>query len=266
MRRYFIRLAYDGKPFHGWQSQDNAVSVQQLLEERFSAVTGIQVAITGCGRTDTGVHATDYFAHADLPSALADHPEFVLRMNGFLPSSVVIRAIYPMKPDAHARFDAVSRSYEYRIVRARDPFRVGRAWYLYGELDLFAMEQAAAMLVGEKDFASFCKAGGNQKSTRCTVTAAVWEENEGEWVFHISANRFLRNMVRAVVGSLVEVGQGKMTLNGFAEMLDAGDRSLAGQSAPACGLYLTQVIYPSVLFADDLAHEPFVEKKAEVKV
>lgn len=239
--RFFLEIAYSGTPFHGWQRQPNAVTVQQCVEESLATVLRHPTQVTGCGRTDTGVHASQYFLHFDADQ-LPDR--FLFGLNGVLPTEISAIRIAEVDAEAHARFDATSRSYEYHIHQRKDPFLDGLSAAIYADLDVKAMQQASLLLLDHDDFASFCKVGSDVKTTLCNVTHVAWSPMGHRLVFSISANRFLRNMVRAIVGTLLDVGMGKTSVEQFAEILDAGDRTVAGKSAAACGLYLTKVEYP----------------------
>lgn len=242
-KRYFIHLAYNGTNYAGWQIQPNALSVQQTLNEALSTILRTEVYVVGAGRTDTGVHARQMYAHVDCdlpfePTALA------YRLNRFLPPDIAIYEIFPVDADAHARFSATSRSYQYFISPKKNPFAYTSAWILERPLDIPAMNEASVLLLGEKDFGAFSKSNTQTKTNICNVSHAQWVLEGDLFVFHITANRFLRNMVRAIVGSLVDVGQNKTTVAGFQDIVTAKDRTLAGESAPAHGLYLTHVAYP----------------------
>ncbi len=246
--RYFIRFAYDGTAFHGSQRQPNGITVQETMEQALAMIFREEVPLTFAGRTDAGVHAREMFAHFDLPDN--DNSKFLIqnskfRLNGILPNSIAIFDIYPVKDDAHARFDAVRRTYEYHVVDHKDPFLCTQATRIRPGLDFAAMNEAAQLLIGKQDFASFCRTNTDVKTTICDLTHAEWKElGNGYAVFTIAADRFLRNMVRAVVGTLFEVGRGKMTKEQFAEVITQHNRCVAGDSAPAEGLFLTHVEYP----------------------
>ena len=242
--RYFIRLAYFGKNFHGWQVQPNAHTVQELLNKSLSTIVQEEINVVGAGRTDTGVHAKEMYAHFDVKNEIADAALFLNRLNKMLGAYVAVFDLIAVKPDAHARFDAVARSYEYRISQRKDPFQRDFAAYLRYDLDLEKMQNACGFLLGEHDFSSFSKSNTQTHTNICNVTEASWVATETNLVFKIKANRFLRNMVRAIVGSLLEVGRGRMSLSEFEKMIAAKDRRLAGESVPAQGLYLTEVSYP----------------------
>lgn len=241
--RYFIQLSYNGANYAGWQIQPNAPSVQQTLNEALSLLLRQDIYVVGAGRTDTGVHAREMFAHFDVLESLKEQ-DLVYRLNRFLPADIAIRNIFPVANDAHARFSAISRSYQYVISPQKDPFYTGLAWIMERKLDVAAMNEAAHHLLGTKDFGAFSRSNTQTKTDICNVTAAFWQQEEDFLVFHISANRFLRNMVRAVVGTLVDVGLNKTSVQRFVEIIEMKDRTLAGESAPAHGLYLTQITYP----------------------
>lgn len=237
--RYFVEFAYNGSGFHGSQRQPNALTVQEVMEDAFSMVFREPVSLTFAGRTDAGVHAEQMFAHLDVPVSVERLAFSAERLNSLLPPSIVIRRIFPVADDMHARFSAVERTYEYRITTTKDPFREHQVARVASGLDFEAMNKAARLLLGTHDFASFCKVHTDVKTTICTVSRAEWGNN----VFTITADRFLRNMVRAVVGTLFEVGRGKMSEAEFQNVIDCRNRCAAGQSAPAEGLFLTKVCY-----------------------
>lgn len=253
--RYFIRLSYAGTAYHGWQIQENAHTVQACLEEALGRLLGQEVGLTGCGRTDTGVHAHAYVAHFDLDRELeAGH--FLYKINAILPTDIRVHALCPVSPTAHARFDANERTYKYFLSPSKEPFLEKVTARCPFPLDLEAMNRAAALLLGTHDFTSFAKLHAPTKTNVCTLSRASWTREElppfgtsPVWVFTISANRFLRNMVRAVVGSLIEVGRGKRPEAWVAQLLQARDRCLAGGSVPAQGLHLWAVGYPAEVLA-----------------
>lgn len=244
--RYFIELAFNGTKYAGWQIQPNAPSVQQTLNEALSTLLREQVYVVGAGRTDTGVHAKQMYAHFEVEAAFIEQ-DLCYRLNRYLPVDITIKQILPVAADAHARFSAISRSYEYHISAQKNPFLNGLAWILERPLDVNAMNLAAKVLLGEKDFKAFSRSNTQTKTNICHVTEAHWVQNQDGLVFHITANRFLRNMVRAIVGTLVNVGQNKTDQTRFEEILASKDRTLAGESAPACGLFLSKIIYPETL-------------------
>lgn len=240
--RYFIELSYKGTEYHGWQIQPDANSVQEEIQTAISKILQENIEIVGAGRTDAGVHASQMFAHFD--SARELNTDFVYKFNSLLPNDIVIHSISTVADDAHARFDAISRSYEYHIWLGRNPFLLETSWQLYRqELDIERMNLAAKLLLDYTDFECFSKVKTDVKTFNCEVTEAVWKQEDAKLVFHITANRFLRNMVRAIVGTLLEVGQGKKTVDDFKKVIESKKRSEAGLSVPAQGLFLTQVRY-----------------------
>ncbi len=247
--RYFIEIAFDGSAYHGWQIQRNAVTVQELLDNALSTLLRQPVATVGCGRTDTGVHAKQLFAHFDLDAAvfpMVNH-DFVYKLNALLPHDIAAKRLIAVEPEAHARFDAVSRSYEYHIHLEKNPFLHGRSWLLRDLPDVSAMNEAAGILQQYEDFSCFSKSNTQVQTNNCRITRAEWHwVNDSQLVFHISANRFLRNMVRAIVGTLIEIGRGERNPAYMHTVIQSKDRSIAGMSVPACGLYLTKVEYPEV--------------------
>lgn len=236
-------MAYSGSRYHGWQIQPHSPSVQQTVEQCLSLKLGQPVSITGCGRTDTGVHARNYYAHFDLEQAL-DYPEALAnQLNTFLSDDIVIYQIWQVSSELHARFDAVSRTYHYYITRTKNPFHTNDAYYLYGDLDVAKMQEAANLLFEYEDFTSFSKVHTQVKTNNCKILEARWLEQDGLLVFRIKADRFLRNMVRAIVGTLLEVGKGRMTLEEFRAVIERKDRCEAGTSVPAHALFLEEVEY-----------------------
>lgn len=240
--RYLLQLSYHGKAYHGWQKQHNATSVQQVVEEKLSLLIGENIEVLGCGRTDTGVHAKQYFAHFDSTKSI-DTNRILYRLQQLFPTDIAAHQLTPVSDAFNARFDAKLRTYEYWITQQRNPFLTELACYQYGPFDVEAMNNCAQLLLGEHDFECFSKVHTQVNHFMCTVTEAYWAQKDEKLVFTISANRFLRNMVRAVVGTLIEVGRGKITEADFRLILESKNRSEAGQSVPAHGLYLTQVIY-----------------------
>lgn len=260
-QRHFIELSYDGTNYHGWQIQPNAVTVQELLDDALSTVLREPIETTGCGRTDSGVHATQFFAHFDSksmvnsqwsiagPAKTIDHgpstmdSKLINSINSVLPSGIAIKRIIPVHPDAHARFDATLRSYEYHIHFGKDPFKLNRSWELRDKPDIALMNEAAKIITGYTDFSCFSKSNTQTFTNNCKITRAEWVESESGFVFHISADRFLRNMVRAVVGTLLQVGRKEIEPEAIRQIIESKNRSKAGTSVPACGLYLTEVKY-----------------------
>jgi len=244
-QRYFIELAYDGTNYHGWQIQPNAVTVQELLEKALTILLRQPIEIVGCGRTDAGVHAKEYFMHLDVETM--GHRPWTMdkrSLNALLPNDIAIKNIIPIHADAHARFDATLRSYEYHIHFEKDPFLNGYSWLLRDKLNLDLMNQAAAIIMEYTDFSCFSKSNTQVKTNNCKIVKAEWVETENGIVFHISADRFLRNMVRAIVGTLLMVGKGDMQPEAIRQIIESKNRSNAGTSVPACGLYLTEIKYP----------------------
>lgn len=240
--RYFLSLSYFGEAYHGWQRQPNAVTVQEVIEHALSTLIRSAISIVGAGRTDTGVHAREIFAHFDTEIELPE--DLVHRLNRLLPEDIAVNGLKEVPEEAHARFSAVARTYEYHIVRRKDPFERDRAYLLTRPLDIQAMNEAAELLKSYVDFECFSKSNTDVNTFNCQITSAYWEERGDLLIFHITADRFLRNMVRAIVGTLLEVGMGKLTLQDVKAIIKSKDRSEAGVSVPAKGLYLTRVDYP----------------------
>lgn len=249
-QRYFIELAYDGTRYHGWQVQPNAVTVQELLNKALTTVLRQPIEVTGCGRTDTGVHATEFFAHftPQLPeggvSTAPPSGSWGARINAILPSDIAIKNIIPVHNDAHARFDATLRSYQYHIHFKKDPFKHNYSWLIKDRPDIALMNEAAAIIMEYTDFSCFSKSNTQVKTNNCKISRAEWLEINDGIVFHISADRFLRNMVRAIVGTLMQVGRKAIKPEDVRAIIESKNRSEAGTSVPACGLYLTEVKYP----------------------
>lgn len=245
--RYFITFAYDGTDFHGSQTQPNGNTVQAEMEAAFATILRQAVPLTFAGRTDAGVHAEKMVAHFDVEQSLPAN--FGARLNNLLPASIAVRNLYRVSDEAHARFDATARTYHYRITTRKDPFLCVNHARVAAGLDFEAMNKAAQLLLGKQDFASFCRVHTDVKTTICDVREARWVRvNETEAYFVITADRFLRNMVRAVVGTLFEIGKGRMTEAQLAEVIAAHNRCKAGHSAPAEGLSLVDIQYPDSLF------------------
>lgn len=243
--RYFIHCAYDGTAYCGWQRQNNAITVQEVLENALGTLLGCGTwGITGAGRTDTGVHATSYFAHFEWPELLDINDVFVRKLNGILPKDIVVFRVFEVASDMHARFSATSRRYHYKIVSQKNPFMRQWAHQFHWPLHLGLMQEATKMLLGQKDFGCFTKSHHNAENTICEIFEADWRTEGGVLVFDVAANRFLRNMVRAIVGTLLDVGTQKISLADFSKILESGDRRQAGVSVPPQGLYLVDVEYP----------------------
>ncbi len=271
MGRYFIHLAYNGACYNGWQTQPELPTVQLTLEKALSTLLRTPIAVVGCGRTDTGVHASDFYAHFDAEGAV-DCNQLVFKLNNLLPPDIAIFDIFPVADNAHARFDATARTYQYHVSDRRLPFRQGQYCRIYFKPDIALMNEAARVLMEYEDFTSFAKLHTQVKTNICHLSEARWDfvpvksyelrvKSEAdadeklrtqnselitdyEWVFTIRSNRFLRNMVRSVTGTLLDVGRGKLTIDGMREIIEKKDRCAAGVSMPACGLFLTKVEYP----------------------
>jgi len=244
--RYFVQFSYNGKVYHGWQNQPNAITVQQVLEKAFSTLLRTDVALMGAGRTDTGVHAKQMFAHFEVDE-IDDLNDLIYKLNSFLPEDVAVQEIFDVLPEAHARFDATQRTYEYWVIQDKNPFYMDSAYYVKHSLDIKKMNDAAALLLKNKDFECFSKSNTDVHTYLCDLTEAFWKQEGDLLVFTITANRFLRNMVRAIVGTLLDVGTGKSTLADVKSIINSKDRSEAGYSVPAKGLYLTRIIYPNTI-------------------
>ncbi len=241
--RYFIKLAYNGKAYFGWQSQPDAVSIQETLEKALYVLLQQSTPVTGVGRTDTGVHATQYYAHFDADE-IVDRDKLVYKLNSILPEDIAIYSLHSVPGDAHARFDALTRSYKYYVIQRKDPFMLDRSHFVKNELDMDSMNRAAAKLKNYTDFKSFSKSKTDVKTYNCTISEAYWEKSGDLLVFHITADRFLRNMVRAVVGTLLEIGLNKMKVEDLHHIIKSRDRQQAGTSVPAKALFLTGITYP----------------------
>lgn len=244
LKRFFFEIAYNGATFHGWQKQPNEISVQQEIEDAFFKLnSNTPISIVGCGRTDTGVHAKQYIFHVDL-TELFKLNDLVFKLNRILPSSIVVYDFYEVKNDLHARFHAKSRTYRYFINFQKEPFKLGTSWYLSQNLNFDEMNAAASLLIGTKDFTSFSKVNTDVKTNFCSVSEAKWHKiDEYNCFFEITADRFLRNMVRATVGTLLEVGQGKIKPDEIISILEAKNRGAAAVSVPAHGLFLWRIKY-----------------------
>ncbi len=243
MNRFFISFCYDGTNYHGWQIQPNGNSVQEELQKALSLVLRDDVAVVGAGRTDAGVHARRMVAHFDFEGDV-DCPQLAYRLNKILPRDISVYNVAPVADDKHARFSATRRTYHYYIHTHKSPFLRNYSCELHYPLDFEAMNEAASHLLEVKDFGAFCKSHTDVKTTLCDVTEAEWiDDGDGCWHFRISANRFLRNMVRAVVGTLIDVGRHRVTLDEFKKIVSQGNRSSAGESMPAHALFLEDISY-----------------------
>jgi tRNA pseudouridine38-40 synthase len=251
MSRYFIYLSYSGTAYCGWQRQPNGMSVQQCVEEAMTTIMRRTVTLTGAGRTDAGVHARRMVAHFDREEPLSDREQWTMKLNRLLPKDIAARCIVPVREDAHARFDALSRTYFYCVTERKNPFN--REWVYrmaLNRMDFGMMNEACGVLSEYSDFTSFSKLHTDVKTNLCRILHAGWERAGDVWVFRICADRFLRNMVRAIVGTLFEVGRGKCSVADFRHVIEMRDRGCAGSSAPAQGLTLADVAYPPILFLE----------------
>lgn len=248
--RYFVQFSYKGTAYHGWQGQPNAVTVQQVLQEAMGMLLKDEVVLVGAGRTDAGVHARQMFAHFDHASPIGSD-DLVFRLNAFLPADIAVQGVFQVSDGAHARFDAIARTYEYWVVQKKNPFYVDAAHYVKLPLSLAAMNEAADLLLQYDNFECFSKSNTDVRTYICDVTKAQWSWEGERLVFTIRADRFLRNMVRAIVGTLLDVGLGKRSLEDVKAVINSRDRRKAGASVPAKGLYLTQINYPDTTIPKD---------------
>ncbi len=247
MMRYFFEITYHGKQYHGWQSQSNAMGVQQIVEDALSKLLREKISIVGSGRTDTGVHCAQQFFHADIEKPF-DPDNLIIRLNSFLPRDVAVRSLRKVNSSASARYDAAKRTYQYHITLAKDPLQVGLAFYFYKALHVPTLQRAAALLIGTHDFECFSKVKTDVNHFMCNVKEARWKQKGDQLVFTITANRFLRGMVRAVVGTLLDVGTGKISVEDVKSLLKSKDRKKAGMNVPPEGLYLMSVTYPKSVY------------------
>ena len=243
-------LSYDGTNYHGWQNQPNAISVQSCIEKALSILTKSDTPIYGAGRTDAGVHAIQMFAHFDS-NKLINTTKLMHDLNSFLAKDISVNNIYRVKNDSHARFDAISREYEYNISLSKDVFNINKSYYVYHNLDVKLMNDACTILKNHVNFKCFSRSKTDVKTYNCDLTLAKWELSNDQLIFTIKANRFLRNMVRAIVGTMIQVGNKKINLKNFEEILISQDRTKAGPSAPAHALYLSNIEYPKEIFANE---------------
>jgi tRNA pseudouridine38-40 synthase len=245
--RFFFEITYNGTHYHGWQNQANAIGVQEIVEAGLSKIFRTKIEIVGSGRTDTGVHCIQQFFHTDIEKEF-DEKMWLVKLNSILPRDIAIRSVKPVRENAHARYDAFERSYEYKITRVKDPLLAGYAYYFFKEINVANLNRAAALLVGQQDFECFSKVKTDVNNFICDLKVAHWNQKGDLLIFTITANRFLRGMVRAIVGTLLDVGTGKITLQEFESILKSKDRKKAGMNVPPEGLYLTSVKYPKNIF------------------
>ena len=244
MSRYFVTFSYDGTRYHGWQIQPNGVSVQEKLQEALSTLLREPIVVTGAGRTDAGVHARMMVAHFDWEGAVIDGQQLAYKLNRLLPYDIAVSKVEPVSEEMHARFSAKSRMYRYYIHTVKDPFQRAYSCEIHYPLDFAKMNEAAQILTTYEDFGAFCKSGADVKTTFCDVTKAEWvQTSPTSWYFEIRANRFLRNMVRAVVGTLIEVGRGRLSIDDFKKVIEGKQRSDAGESMPGNALFLEDIVY-----------------------
>ncbi|MCS6833950.1 MAG: tRNA pseudouridine(38-40) synthase TruA [Flammeovirgaceae bacterium] len=242
--KYFLEIAYHGGNYHGWQIQPNALTVQGVLEDCLSKLLGYPIETLASGRTDTGVHCEQQFVQFVVPQPLQNQQHFLHRLNAFLPEDILIRSIRPVKEEANARFDAIWRSYRYQILLEKSPFHRDTAWRLYKKPDIERLNEASTRLIGKRDYEAFSKTGSDVKTHVCHIQQAYWEERSGMLFFHITADRFLRGMVRILTGTLLEIGYHKMPISELERLIEEKDRSRAKHQAPPHGLFLARVVYP----------------------
>lgn len=245
-QRYFLQLSYKGTNYHGWQIQPNAVSVQGVMEDALSKILREKIVVVGAGRTDTGVHASFFILHFDANRLIPGNVDIIYKLNSFLPSDIAVQKLWPVDKEMHARFSAISRTYHYFITTEKNPFSTETSYKYLKPLDVKRMNEAANVLFEYHDFTSFSRLHTDVKTNNCKVMQAEWIEKDKELVFIIKADRFLRNMVRAVVGTLLDVGRGQLTIDQFREIIECKNRGVAGASAPAQGLFLVGVEYPEL--------------------
>lgn len=247
--RYFIRLSYCGTAYNGWQNQPHVgtVTVQDVLEKAMSTYLRTTIQLTGCGRTDTGVHARDYYAHFDVETQITDTKLFVYRVNKILPADIAVHDAFVVQDDAHARFDAMSRSYEYHLHTSKSPFLVHSMYYPYDINDFDLLNQAAALISEYQDFTTFCKLHSDAKTMNCRITESYWIKNENTYIYRITSDRFLRGMIRLIVGMCLNVSSGKLTIDEVREAMEARKRTGHDWSVPAVGLVLCDIKYPFLL-------------------
>lgn len=247
--RYFIFISYKGSSYHGWQVQPNSITVQKILDNALSTILEETIVTTGAGRTDTGVHALVFCAHFESNKEnLSDRKNIIFRLNRFLPKDISVSQIVKVHPDAHARFSAISRTYHYYISKTKNPFLEDSAWFIHVDIDIYKMNEACDILIKHTDFTSFSKLHSDVRTNLCRIYSANWEESDDQLIFTIKADRFLRNMVRAIVGTMVDIGTGRLTPAEFESIILDKDRNKAGKSAPAKGLFLVDIEYPAEIF------------------
>ncbi len=248
-QRYFIHLAFKGTNYHGWQVQPNAVSVQQTLNEALSVILKEEINVIGAGRTDAGVHASSFYGHFDISKQTQpDLNHLVFKLNCYLPRDIAIFNIFPVESTNHSRFDATARTYKYFISTGKDPFNTETSYYLFKKVNVEKMNEACSFLFNYKDFTSFSKRSTETKTNLCDIYKAEWIQKGDRLTFKIEANRFLRNMVRAIVGTMIATGEGKLSTDDFKHIIEGKDRTMAGYSIPANGLFLTDIQYPPSIF------------------
>jgi len=250
MYRYFIKLAFVGTRYHGWQAQENAFTVQEQITSAIRTIEDREIHLTGCGRTDAGVHAREFYAHFDSFSGFPEEErlKLIYRLNSYLPEDIVILDIIPVLPEAHARFSATSRTYKYYVSSVKDPFNYGFSYRIFCNLNVELMNLGAEFLMNCSDFSSFAKSHTDVKTNICDLKYARWEGDGEHLTFTVTSNRFLRNMVRAMAGTLLDLGKGNIDIVQLRKIVETGSRSAAGYSVPACGLFLTEVRYPAEIF------------------
>ena len=246
--RFFLELSYSGTNYHGWQRQPEAISIQEVIENALKTMLRTSVSIVGAGRTDTGVHARQMFAHFDADINEEKILNLVYQLNQFLPYDIAVKSLMSVKSHAHARFDAISRTYEYHIATKKSPFENDLHYFFTQFLDLELMNEASNIILNQQDFKCFSKSNSDVKTYICKISKAYWKISNQGYIFTISSDRFLRNMVRAIVGTLLEIGLKKNTMENLYDIFKSRDRSSAGYSVPAKGLFLTEILYPKSIF------------------
>lgn len=262
--RYFFEIAYLGSAYNGWQTQPNGKGVQEILEEALSRIFRRKVPIVGSGRTDTGVHCAQQFFHTDISEPFLEE-DLTHKLNSLLPRDIAVYSIREVKPDASARYDAIKRTYRYHITTRKNPLLVGRALHVFKPLDVKKMQSASKLLIGDHDFECFSKIKTDVNHFRCTVTKAKWTKNKFDLIFEITANRFLRGMVRAIVGTLMDVGTGKISIKDFQEIINNRDRKKAGMNVAPEGLTLLKVEYKTSVFLNRSGKNRLRSKRTLVK-